>query len=160
MQEIRLTKGRTAIVDDKDFEFLNQWKWRCVGVNPWLYVCRDRLVQEPKGKQIIYLHKFILFKYDSDSKIVDHINGNVFDNRRCNLRVCNAWQNACNKRIHKGKQFKGVVPVRGKWRARIGLNYKRLHLGYFPTKEKAVDAYDKAAKKHFKEFANLNKVCS
>lgn len=28
MKQILLTKGKFAIVDDKDFEWLNQWKWQ------------------------------------------------------------------------------------------------------------------------------------
>jgi len=27
MKEIQLSKGRTALVDDNDFDFLNQYQW-------------------------------------------------------------------------------------------------------------------------------------
>jgi hypothetical protein len=38
-------------------------------------------------------------------------------------------------------------------RARIGINYKRIHIGWFATAEEAGKAYEDAAKKFHGEFA-------
>lgn len=53
----------------------------------------------------------------------------------------------------------GIVPHSmfvKKWRARITVNRKEKHLGYFKSEISAAKAYDVAAKKYFGEFANCN----
>ena len=91
---------------------------------------------------------------------IDHINNITDDNRICNLREATLQQNAQNRTSRKGSTSKylGVYwYTRGeKWRAQIGLNGVKIHLGFFHNEEDAAKAYDKAAKKHFGEFANLN----
>jgi hypothetical protein len=59
---------------------------------------------------------------------------------------------------------KGVVLVNDpkrkflKYRARIRVNTKLLHLGYFKTSREAAIAYNEAAIKYFGEYAYLNKI--
>ena len=38
MTEIVLTQGKVAIVDDDDYEFLSQWKWRATKSGKVWYV--------------------------------------------------------------------------------------------------------------------------
>lgn len=154
MKEIPLTKGKVALVDDEDFEWLNQWKWYCHSNN---YACR-RVTKNGKS-WISYMHKEIL---DSPGN-TDHINGNGLDNRRSNLRSCTQQQNMRNQRPvrKRASKFKGVYNTgKGKrkpWRAAIGdCGYK--HIGYFWTQEEAAVAYNKEATRRFGEFANLNEV--
>jgi hypothetical protein len=62
-------------------------------------------------------------------------------------------------RVKKTSKFKGVCwDTRGKWRARITQSKKNKHLGYFTDEIEAAKAYNKAALKHFGEFAYLNEV--
>lgn len=46
--------------------------------------------------------------------------------------------------------FKGVnwSKEKGMWHAKIGVNYKRIHLGYFETISEAAHAYEKAVRKY------------
>lgn len=80
---------------------------------------------------------------------IDHINGNVSDNRISNLRECDASQNGQNqKKAHK-KNLSGLLGVgwhkaSGKWQATIKTAGKSKHLGSFDTPEEAYAAYLKA----------------
>jgi hypothetical protein len=91
---------------------------------------------------------------------VDHINGDGFDNRRCNLRLATSTQNNYNRRItsRRTSKYKGVDyrPSKKAYRARITVNKQKIFLGYFPDETSAAKAYDLAAKKYHKEFAVLN----
>ncbi len=87
---------------------------------------------------------------------LDHINRIKSDNRWCNLRECTNSQNLINANISKSNTsgYKGVVLRKNnqKWRSRITVNYKRISLGDFDTKEEAYDAYCTASRKYFSEF--------
>ena len=75
---------------------------------------------------------------------LDHINGKRNDNRIDNLRECTRAENYQNKCLYKNNtsSYPGVNQVHeNKWRARIRLDGKLRHLGYFSTPEKAYQAY-------------------
>lgn len=91
---------------------------------------------------------------------VDHVNGDVLDNRRCNLRLCTRAQNARNVSPHVGSAslYKGVSRYRGAlpWRARIWCDGKEHTVGYFGSEQEAARAYDAEALRRFGEYARLN----
>jgi hypothetical protein len=95
------------------------------------------------------------------SVYIDHINGLTDDNRLCNLREASTRENAWNTRTHadnlsglKGVTYdRGVYRRRRPWAARICVNGKRQHLGYFATPEAAHLAYMRAAQAVFGQFA-------
>ena len=105
------------------------------------------------------LHRLILGINDR-TVFVDHINGDILDNRRCNLRLCNNSQNTKNRKKHKNGnlRYKGITEEKryGGYVAKISVNYKRLYLGRYETQEEAALAYNRAAIKHHGEFARIN----
>ena len=81
-----------------------------------------------------------------------------------NCRYATQQEQARNrrKRINSkaSSKYKGVFFVKksSDWRAGITLGNKRFILGPFRTEEDAALSYNKAAKKHFGEFACLNPI--
>ena len=94
--------------------------------------------------------------------MIDHINGDLLDARKSNLRVCTSQQNAFNRKPNSNKKskFKGVSLKKGgvkkPWYGRITVNGKKIDLGYYATEKEAALAYDKAALEYFGEFAWRN----
>jgi len=90
-------------------------------------------------------------------EFIDHANGNGLDNRIANLRPATKQLNSANRGLpaNNTSGYKGVVwfKRKQKWMARIKVNGKGIHLGYFTDKEEAALAYIKAAEQHFGDFA-------
>lgn len=76
---------------------------------------------------------------------IDHRNGNGSDNRFLNLRDGSQQFNTQNKRRAQSNSTTGILGVSfhhtGKYRARVGLNGKEIHLGVFDTIEEAQAAH-------------------
>lgn len=153
MKKIKLTQNEYALVDDADYEYLNQWKW-CYGARNYAY----RGIGTETNPRI-WMHRLIMNALVD--KEVDHKDGNGINNQRSNLRLCTRMQNARNThKINAQSGFKGVYQnsVSDKWFAKITYNNKKHYLGTFSTKEEAAYAYDEAAKQHHKEFASPNGI--
>lgn len=156
MKEIPLSKGYSAIVDDEDFDYLNQWKWT------WRKGYATRTVTIAPGvRELIIMHRILLNA--PDGVFVDHINMNGLDNRRENLRLADRTQNNANRKKPTGlhsSMFKGVswFKLRKAWRADIKVNRKCVHLGVFDCEVEAAKAYNFAAIEYFGAYAQLNEI--
>lgn len=155
--EIRLTKGRVALVDDIDAD-LASVKWHA---HQTQYTCYVRCAYRgPDGKRVRRaLHQMVAERMGIGTP--DHINRDGLDNRRSNLRP--GTHNQANRRMQRTNTsgYRGVVfdPSRNRrkqWAAMIRVGKKLMHLGYYFDKADAARAYDAAAVEHFGEFANLN----
>ena len=159
MKEIKLTKGFIALVDDEDFERVNQIKWQ-TQINKSNIYAMNRIKREDKTIKR-YLHRFIL-KLENTPRgtDVDHINHNGLDNRKENLRTCTQSQNNMNSIPQKNKKsiYKGVYfnRLNNKFITRIYINRKCVYHAFFSSENEAAKAYDIAAKKYYGEFAYLN----
>lgn len=141
MKKIKLTKGKYALVDDFNFEWLNQWKWQ---LSTSGYAIRK------EGKKIIRMHRLVNFT--PSWLFTDHINQNKLDNRRGNLRIVTKSQNGFNRGKPKSNSsgIKGVYwdKFTNKWRAEIKIFYKKISLGRFTNLEDAVLARKKGESKY------------
>lgn len=151
MQEIQLTRGLVALVDDVWFEKLSEFHW-------YVMYNETRPYARTVGHPNRLMHRLIM-KAET-SQMVDHKNGNSLDNRLENLRFCTNAQNQQNRRAlspHNSSGFKGVCwsASRGKWMATI-TNGKNIHLGSFSSPQDAARAYDAKALELFGEFARIN----
>ena len=71
---------------------------------------------------------------------VDHIDRDTTNNCAWNLRVVTRRENSQNRRSFQG----GATKDRNRWKARIRVNGKQLHLGTFDTQQEAIKAYQQA----------------
>jgi hypothetical protein len=152
MKEIKLSKGAIAIVDDEDYGVLSKHKWS-LSENPSAHRVRKYAVRMSGGK-FIKMHRLLM--NPPHGFVVDHINGNGLDNRRCNLRVCSQRENSSNSENKRNGPYRGIGRMRNSWQAFIGINYKKVHLGTFKTPEEAAMAYDKASRSRDGKFARTN----
>src|SRR3990167_702232 len=146
MKKIKLSQGKVALVDDEDYEWVNQWKW-----------CYQRCVR-PSGEYQGYairslhpgqmrMHRLIIGAKKGEE--VDHINRNKLDNRRKNLRIAFKNENRHNINVRKDSKtgIKGVTYVKKlkKYRAYIQVNSKQYNLGFFKNKTTAARKYKRVA---------------
>jgi hypothetical protein len=146
VKKIELTQGKYTIVDDEDYEFLNQWQWhvnrkKCKTSSDLLYAKRF------EKRKTITMHRLILNA--PKGMDVDHINGNGLDNRKCNLRIVSHRENMQNLTKFKGtSKYPGVYwhKEKQKWHVKFKIGEKNHHVGYFVDEKKAYDAYLEATK--------------
>jgi HNH endonuclease/AP2 domain len=137
MKKIKLTQGKFALVDDADFEWLDQWKWT-FNSNGYAF----RL----KRPTYIFMHRLLMDFPEYNQ--VDHINGDRLDNQRHNLRIVSRLQNNRNRNFQRNNTS-GVIGVYldkryGSWVAYVTRDRKRQYLGSFRTKEAAAVARSRA----------------
>jgi len=156
MKEIVLTRGLSAMVDDEDYEFLNQWKWYAHKSKNTFYAHR----KIGKYGRLVFMHRLILgIDNTSPELFPDHMDKNGLNNQRYNLRIATRSQNNANKISTNPSGYMGVFPAgKSGWFSRIAKDKKKYYLGFFKEKEDAALAYNKAAKELHGEFANLNQV--
>lgn len=148
------------MVDDEDYEFLNQYKWHFTAKG---YASRKVHFPSSRAKQVgkeFLMHRVIAFA--TPDYQVDHIDGNKLNNQKSNLRLCTNSQNHMNKKLQSNSSsgYKGVSFEKSinRYRAYINFEGKRYNLKTHSTPEQAAEAYNLKAKELFGKFANLNDI--
>lgn len=127
MKEIILSgkraKGQSTKVDDDDYKKYNHLVWHLSDTG---YAVRRN------NGETFRLHRLIM--NCPEGMVVDHLNGDTLDNRKCNLRICTIAENSKNHHNTKGYCYD---KNRGRWIAR----YRRKFYGRYDTEEEAKRAY-------------------
>lgn len=155
MKEIKLTQGKSVLVDDDDYEWLMQWKWYASkNGNNHFYAIRK--TPRKDGRKTVLMHREIM--RPPIGKEVDHIDNNGLNNQKCNLRICTPQQNKLYRSPSSKSGYLGVsTSTSGRYiTARISKSGTVYNLGTFKTNEEAALAYDQKARELHGEFARLN----
>lgn len=126
-----------ALIDKDDYEKIKDYKWCLNG---------DGYAITRINKKILFLHHLI--KPRHEFLLTEHHDTNPLNNKKDNLRYATKSQNGMNRKS-KGYYWK---KEKNKWQAKININKKQIHLGFFTKKEDAIKARRKGELKHFKEF--------
>jgi hypothetical protein len=147
----------------EDFETLAMWR-------RWNNTFPGRVVGEKNAggyymishnNRRFFVHRIIWEMHNGpipDGLVIDHIDRRPDNNHIDNLRLATQEQNAHNHKKRNGVNPTGAYQSnKGVWYCKM--NYtdsagraRRLHLGPFPNKEAAGDAYREAAMKHRGKF--------
>lgn len=137
-------KGEKFYFDLEDYDKIKDYCWYS---DNYGYL-------EHKGKEHIILHRLIMDA--PKGLLVDHINHDVKDNRKSNLRICTKPQNNWNAKTptNNTSGVKGVHynKRKNKWSASITVNNKVIFLGYYSNKEDATKVRKEAEKQYFEDF--------
>ena len=125
-----------VLVDDEDYEWLNQWKWKEHKSGNVYYARRSG------GRDAtIIMHR--LLTNCPKGVDVDHIDGNGLNNQKSNLRIVTKRQNQQNQHIKNTSQYPGVTwnKTVKRWYAQTKVNGKNIYLGCFINEIDAFRAY-------------------
>ena len=154
MKQIPLTQGKFALVDDYWFDYLNQFKWTATNNHDHTFyaVRYSTRTSEPNHKGLMIRMHHCIIGQPLDGNEVDHIDGDGLNNQRHNLRIVTTRKNQHNRIDQRNGKLVGAILANIKmgkkiysyWAARIRINGKQKHLGYFKTEQEAHEAYTKA----------------
>lgn len=140
-------KNKIMLCDIEDWENLKECYWR--DMNGYAAALLNY--------KHIKFHRIVM-NVDKSKICIDHVNGNTFDNRKVNLRLCNQQENSFNrdKNSNNTSGYKGVVfdKERNKWRGTIQFNGKHYSSPRrYNTPEEAYEWYKNKSNELFKEFS-------
>lgn len=129
-------------IDSEDIERCKNHKWAInynKSINNFYCICRRM------NDKKIYLHRYIMDF--PENKVIDHINRNTLDNRKCNLRICTQKINNTNRSPVNKNNTSGYANIYfykkyNKYKVAFKHNYKEIFVGYFDKLEDAKKARD------------------
>ena len=143
-----------VLVSPEDFEKLDGRRLCCLSSG---YV----MIWNKETNKAEYLHRWLNNLQKGEKSVVDHIDRNLLNCQRSNLRLgttsdnmCNRQKNIINNKCHS--KYKGVLLQKGKWTAKVIKDKQTYYLGTFNTEVEAAQAYNDKAKELHKDYVVLN----
>lgn len=146
-----------ATVDIEDAAEIKKHKWHLSwhGDPRYRYAVR-RIREHRKTQRAITMHAALMNNLwqgiGPDRVVVDHINHNCLDNRRCNLRLIKSRHNLQNRMSVKGStsKYRGVHwhKSSSRWRAQVAMDGQTYRLGSFHDEEEAARVASEWRKAH------------
>ena len=161
MAELRLENGIVLLLDGADkkrllaeYNIVERIYVKCVK--------KEGGPRDKSGvKRQIAVHHLVLGRTGMrKGYVVDHINGNSFDCRRKNLRICTSGNNVRNRQPIRGKKYRGVFLVRapsGRYQWKAKLRHKDdMWVGHFDREYDAIRSWNKKAREVYGKYAYIN----
>lgn len=140
--------GNTAVFDRTDYDLIKGARWAYSGSNSDYVRCQNGSMQK-------------ILMGEMDGFIIDHINRDKSDNRRCNLRFVTPKENSQNQPKRKGykNKYKGVGKKGNTdyYYSICRFNGVSKSLGLFRSEEAAAHAWNKYAQ-GVSNTASLNNI--
>lgn len=141
------------LFDTEDYELIKNYTWFCAASTIQAFSH-----YENGRRHYIYLARLIMSC--PKDMVVHHINHDVLDNRKSNLRVCTKAQSRVQSRLRKDNKT-GYIGVHQRqllsgefcYTADICINGKHIYLGTFKTAEEAYKVRLETEKEFYGEFA-------
>lgn len=140
--------------DKEDYEAVSKYRW---------LVYKTGYVRSIINGKNTSMHRFLfrdlLSLEENHEKVIDHINHNTTDNRKCNLRIATLEENSRNNRNHKhdvDDEYVQGVSYREDydlWYATININGKQKYLGGSKNKDDVVAKRKDAEEQIYNEFS-------
>jgi hypothetical protein len=144
--ELKLTgihaNGRVALISSCDYEWANKITWHVYHDPDGGY---EKVRATHHGKHV-FLGWMVLDRQGihHDRKMtVDHIDRNVFNNKRENLRVASKKVQDMNRCAYGKSGLKNIEQSGRRWRVVIGRDKKRYFLGAYDTPAEAIAVRDR-----------------
>lgn len=143
---------KTVLIDLDDVNKIKKFKWYLEFSKDINNFYIQTSIWKPKRKSL-RLHRYLM--NPQKGFVIDHINHNTLDNRKCNLRICTNKTNMENRqKCNKNNSYSKVRGVhfdkkRNKYFSRIIHNGKNIYGGYFQTIKEAEKSVIELRKKYF-----------
>lgn len=133
---------KEAQVSEEDYENVSLHKWRSIKRYKKNGEVEFSYPMTTIKTKVVSLHQFIMGKVPDDKDVIDHINGDKFDNRRCNLRFFTFQENAINTKKNSKEEGKYMGVTWWKERKVFKCSHGTKYLGTYETEIEAACRYD------------------